>query len=155
MKMGVSIVAVLVAAAVIGCGGGDGGGTSSVTKAEFISRADAICKKTITRREAAVLALLKEQRERGEPTAREVQEQTEEVLLEVALPALSQLTDELAALGRPAGGGNEVDAMIEAYRVAIEEAEAEPAIFVDGEADPFAQPRKLAVAYGAKVCYQV
>lgn len=154
MKLaGVSIGLLLVAVLVVGCGGSDEGGTTaSIAKSEFVRRADAICKKAAADREAAALALFKEQRERGTPSNGEVQAQTEEVMTEVVVPSLRQMTDELAELGKPRGDGDQVDAIIEAYRTAIGEIEADTARVVDAEADPLVQPRALAVAYGATGC---
>lgn len=153
---GVLIGLVVAAVLVVGCGGSDesneSGTTTSITKAEFVRQANAICKKAAADREAAALALFKEQRERGAPSKGELQAQTEEVMVEVVLPALSQMTDELADLGTPKGDGDQVDAIIGAYRTAAEEIESDPAQVVDGEADPFVQPRALAVAYGADDC---
>lgn len=155
MKVMGVLISVLVAAAIAGCGGGDGSDTSSVTKAEFVKQAGKICKETAERQYDAVFALFKEQRERGQPSERELQEQTEEVLTEVTVPGYERLADELARLRAPVNGSDQVDAIIAAYREAIREAKSDPASVVDGKANPFAQPRKLALAYGVKDCREV
>ncbi len=152
---GVLIGVLLILVVAVGCGGADGSDTTTVTKAEFVKQAGAICKKTAARRDAAALALFKEQRERGEPSRQEVKEQTEEVLTDAVLPALDQMANELAELDAPVDDGTQIDAIIESYREAIQEAESEPSAVVTGESNPLIEPRKLAVAYGIKACVQV
>ncbi|MDX6624525.1 MAG: hypothetical protein QOE75_2457 [Solirubrobacterales bacterium] len=157
MKLAGVLMGTLLAAVVVAsCGGTDGSDTtSSVTKAEFVKQASSICTKTAAKRDAAALALFKEQRKRGEPSAKELQKRMEEVVSEAVLPALDHMTDELAELDAPTDGQEQVDAMIDAYREAIQEAESELTAVANGDSDPLSQPRKLAIAYGVKACVQV
>jgi hypothetical protein len=43
-----AIVAAVLALGAAGCGGGDGGGEDSLTRAEFVKQADAVCKRAQT-----------------------------------------------------------------------------------------------------------
>lgn len=156
MKLAGVLIGVLLAAVVAaGCGGDDGGETSSVTKAVFVKQAGAICQKTDADQTAAAFDLFKEQRERGQPSAQELQERTEEVVTAVIVPRVEQMAEELEQLEAPAGDSEEIAALIEAYETAAKEAKSEAAAFVDGKVDPFQEPREMAVAYGLKRCEQV
>lgn len=156
MKLGAVLIGVLLTVlAVAGCGGGDGSDASTTTKAEFVRQAEEICAKTAKKQEAAAIALIEEQQERGQRTAREVQEGIEEVLTEVVVPGLGRMASELDALEKPDGEADRVNAVVEAYEAAVKEIQADPEPVADAEVDPVEEPRKLAAAYGMKACAQV
>jgi hypothetical protein len=57
---GAFVVAMVIALVVVGCGGGDSSTTvGSISKEDFIVKADAICKKGTERLQKAIFAALK------------------------------------------------------------------------------------------------
>jgi len=151
---------VFAIALVAGCGGGgddtssassessDGG--SSLTKAEFIKEADAICSEG----NEAVSTEAEEFAEENEidiekPTTAE----QEEVVSDVVAPAIQEQAEKIDELGAPSGEEDEVAAIVEAVESGAGEAEASPNTIVEGTGPgPFAEANKLANAYGLKVC---
>jgi hypothetical protein len=137
---------------VAGCGssGDSTDSTASITKAELISKGDAIC-------EAGNEAIEEEgeefAEENGIDTEKATTAQQEEVVSEVVAPGISEQAEELGALGAPSGEEEEVEAIVSAVETAAGEAEEEPSLLVEGEgAGPFAEANELATNYGFKVC---
>lgn len=144
-----------------GCGGDDEGTSSApeaqsttavaaVTKADYITQADAICKTANDASEqastAAVQALGTE-----EPTA----EQLSTIASDVVLPGLEKQLAALRALPKPSEGAEEVDAIYADLDTAIASAKEDPSILTNGEEsaeNPFAGANEKAVAFGMKEC---
>lgn len=149
-------MAIALAAAVAGCGGGDdttASGDSSVqalTKPEFIKQADKVCKDG----EEAL-------EDEGEKFAEEndvdienpTDEQKEEVITEVIGPALHKQGEELAALGAPEGEEETVEAIVDALESGADEIENDPAILIEGKDNPpLEEASELASDYGLTEC---
>ena len=153
MRSFIGAVAVLVGIALIavGCGGSgdDTGNTPTLTKAEFIARADRICARTDQEQREALRDFFKER-----PNAAVNQALNEKVVLEVGLPAIQAETEELDALPMPEGDEEDIQAIIDGLEEAIEKGEDDPGSLVTlkSGAGPFTAVGKLAGEYGFKVC---
>lgn len=151
IKMLLATAAVAGAGLIVGgCGGDDDTAdatTASITKAEWIARADAICTEGNTRvaREAG-------ERFAGlEPGSPAFERAHARLLPEVALPDLRDQVTRIAALDMPRGDEGQIDAIVAAVRAGIDESEADPAAF-DAPDGSLAEAAKLIGAYGSKVC---
>ena len=140
-----------IAAIVTGCGSSDDS-TSSLTKAQFIAQADAICKTGNAEIESGFEAFAKENslKENEEPSKAQQVEIAETILV----PNVKNQGDEIRALEAPSGDEDEISAMLDALDEGVEEAEAEPEALFKAESDPFGPANKIAKEYGLKVCGQ-
>jgi hypothetical protein len=145
---GVLAIALIAA----GCGGGnDTTTTASLTKAEFLKQGNQICDEGNKEINAGFEEFLKKNNlsHRQKPT----QAQREEVAETVILPGVAKQVEGVKALGAPSGEEEKVDAIIEGAEEAIEEAEEDPAAFVNEEGgDPFKEVDKLTSEYGLTSC---
>jgi hypothetical protein len=155
-----------IAAIAAGCGGGggdDGGGSSaseattttasttsgSLSKAEFVAKSDAACRKGS---ESATAELSSYMKEKAIPESREPNaEQFAEIVAKILVPALHRQVDEIRALGAPASDEQEVDAILDSVESSIAKAEAEPEL-ARSTTKLFAKADKLAQEYGFKFC---
>lgn len=136
-----------------GCGsGGEDSTASPLTKAQFVKQADAICDKREKEKNVAILAYVEEKN--LNPARKLSQEDQETVVKDLGAPPLAAMIEELDALGAPSGDEEQVDAIVEAFEVALEEAEADPASVVPGS-DPFDEADELAGKYGLEECGEV
>jgi hypothetical protein len=155
MAIVAGVLAVALTVAVAGCGGDDEASASSITKAEFIKKADAICKQALEQAEVDFAALVKE----NETLLEETKEGTPAfeaiypaVVNGILAPTVEKEVDEIQALGAPEGDEAKVDAMLETLEGDLETAEAKPKR-VGFEAEKiFAPSTELAREYGLKVC---
>jgi hypothetical protein len=134
--------ALVIAFFTAGCGGG--GDSAAPTKAEFIKRSDAICKKA-NRVEVAGLRAL-------DASNGSRKSSPEEQLKVVILPAVRAEAEEIGALAPPQGEEERVNAIVAAYERALVEGEKDIASLLDGSSSKFEKAFKLAQAYGFKVC---
>ena len=148
-----------VALILVGCGGGSSdstsassdSSTSALSKAEFIKKADAICKAGGKRTQEEFAAYIEEKKLSGkkEPT----EAQYAEVSDEIQVPALKRQAEEIRALGAPAGDEDQITELVDAVDEGIENVEAaDPQKALESASPMFAEADKLAVAYGLKVC---
>ena len=140
-----SVAAVLVALA-LGAGCGDDGSSSgeTLTKAEFIEQADAIC------------AAGNEELNSLEPdfnTGKNPAQIVDSFVSEQLIPVLQTEHDEIEALGAPEGDEAEVENLLASLQGAIDAAEEDPLAFVIGD-EAIAEADKAAEAYGLKECGQ-
>ena len=109
----------LLALVAVGCGSSDDdtGSTESeatLTKAEFVKQANAICKAGNDEIEAAI-------EEDGEPKN---EAEGEEFIEETVLPAVANQVEEISELGYPEGkDGEEAEAIVASAEENVEEAE--------------------------------
>ncbi len=143
-----------LAAALImsGCGGSD----SSLTKAEFIKQADAICLKEQKVKAAALEAyLLKVGVGPGKPmTLAQAEYQTKKVLM----PPIRSMAEQINDLGAPDGEEDKVEAILTGVEQAIETSEKEAETRrktgkVGAYNDPFEEVAKLSQRYGFNTCF--
>lgn len=150
----------------VGCGGGsDGDGeeaasssqTASISRAEFIEKADAVCGKGQKQVKAEYAAYLEENdiEELGEGGESETEAEARMAdIIEAAIPALRQQLEGIRELGAPAGEEARVSAYLEAAEAGIEKGEEDPRAMFTSSKALFAQSDKLAGEIGFKVCGQ-
>jgi hypothetical protein len=140
---------VLVAALVAGCGGDDSDTTASLSKAEFIKQADAICEKSESKVSSEFEDFAKENdwSEDEEPT----KEQQEEAIAEVIGPSVQSQAEEIRELGAPEGDEKTINKMLTAVEDGVEALEESPDQLVEGK-NPLAKGSKLARDYGLEKC---
>ena len=143
------ICVALLGALVSGCGSSDG--EETIAKAEFVEEANAICKKGQKEREAAAGLALSDLG--GGKSIDEAD--TEEVYVDVIVPYLVRMTDELGELDQPDSGAETASAVVESFEEGIEVIEDDPAKVLKGAVDPFKEAREQAQAYGLKACIYV
>ena len=148
------IIAMLLAAlalvVVAGCGSDDDEGgeeTQTLTKVEFIKQGDEICGEAEDRSEKEAEEFAEEN---GFTLEKANEEQIEEAISEVLVPALNRQAEELDALGAPEGDEERVEAIVTALEDGASEVADEPKIAFQGQ--PLKEASKLAKDYGFKVC---
>lgn len=145
------ITAGVLAATLVACGAGGAGSqtSSSVTKAQFIKSADAICARTeLTKEVAARKAVAKT------PIFKELKVDrgaAKTLLLQTVIPPVEEMVDELRGLDRPEGDEQSVRAIIAAYAHGIDVTRRRPMGVVSG-LDPFTEADRSAARYGLGVC---
>lgn len=147
--LGVVAIAVVVA----GCGSSSSDdSTASLTKAQFISQANAICKKGNAEVESEFEDFAKKNGIEGnkEPTTAQEVELAETILT----PNVKSQSEELRALGAPSGDEDEITAMLDSLDQGVEEAEADPEALIEGKAEPFKDASQKAQKYGLTACGQ-
>lgn len=149
--MAIAISVLALAAVAAGCGGGDDSGDSSsttLTKAEFIKEADAICVKGNEAIEEEVEDFAVDN---DVDTENPTKEQQEEVIADVVAPGTRAQVEEISELGAPSGDEETIEAMVEAVETASTELEDDPGQLLE-EGNPLAEGSKLAREYGLKEC---
>ena len=137
--------AIAVAGIAAGCGGGDEAGdttTTSLTKAAWIAKADAICQQGNQEIEQAA----RQQFGNGKPTAAEVRD----FGTGTALPNTQTQVDKIRALGAPSGDEDQVNKILDTVQADIDKAKAAG----DVQDSTFSDGNALAEQYGLKVCGQ-
>jgi hypothetical protein len=130
-----------------GCGGDDddddgGDGGEALSKEEFVAEANQVCQAGNAELDAAGNEAFGE----GEPTPQE----QEEFVTETAVPNIQGQIDDIRALGIPEGDEDEVNGFLDEAEAVIDEAEADPQTFFQG--DPFAEVNDDLTAYGLTTC---
>ena len=137
----------IFAMAVSGCGDGgdDGDTTASLTKAQFVKQANAICAK----HNKQVATEFNEFAQEGNLEDRSAAEVTKAVA-DIGIPALKKQLDELQALPVPEGEEEEVELIFQRLERTIEKVEDEPSFRTSG--DPYEELNKPAFDYGIAEC---
>lgn len=149
----ISLLVALAAIALVvaGCGGGSDSteGTSSLSKAKFLKKGNAICVGHEKEIQAGFEKFAKEHNlsKKKEPSEGELKE-----LSEVLLPIVQSQIDEIRALGSPSGDEKEVEAILSAAEKGVEEVEKKPSVIAEGGGGPFAKANKLSREYGLTKC---
>jgi hypothetical protein len=130
-----------------GCGGDDddddgGDGGEALSKEEFVSQANQIC----TDGNAEVETAATETFQNGQPTP----EEEEAFVTDTVLPSVQGQIDQIRALGIPEGDEDEVNGFLDEAEAIVDEAEADPQTFFQG--DPFAEVNDDLTAYGLTAC---
>lgn len=123
---------------------------SSLTKAEFVKKGNAICARTEKEVTEGVEKFRKEHNFSETKPASE--KQVAELAEGVLVPKVRKQIDELRALSIPSGDEEEVEAYFAAAEEALKETEADPSVFGQGGIGPFGKANKLAREYGLTVC---
>jgi hypothetical protein len=145
--------AMIAASLLAGCGGGgDDASGSSISKAEFIAKADAICKQSNKRMESEIFKYLRTNRVKGSLRKPSL-EDNEKFIVAVLIPNLKREIKELKALGVPAGDEEKVNAMIAALEEGLQTAEDDTKSVAGGTSDiVFGIASRLAGEYGLETC---
>jgi hypothetical protein len=148
----VALLAALALLVPIGCGsdGSDSGGSGStdLTRAEFIKKAEAICEQTDKAQEAAQRAFQKKYPEADSTTPWE-----EKIIVVAGLPPVQKEAEALGALPVPSGDEEEIQAIVESMEDGVDGARSNPAsLLQEGSVGPFTEAVKLAREYGFKAC---
>jgi hypothetical protein len=143
-------VALLATASVVGCGGGDDdgtatadeGSTSSLSKAEFVKKANSICVKKSQ-------DLLEEMREfADEPAGASAQD----AIQQLWPPALREEAEEIRGLGAPEGGEAKVEAYLASLGKVTDEIEAKKPKDIFKLQELLVGVNSAAAAYGLESC---
>jgi hypothetical protein len=134
-----------------GCGGASGASSTSLSKAEFVKRANAICEKA--RKDGGNgLRRYSKQHEQAGSSAEEQAEMQAAGIQAVVLPRIEQQNEELEALGTPAGD----HAMLDEYLASLQKVATKG---TEGAPIPetqlvqlFDPSSKAARAYGIEEC---
>jgi hypothetical protein len=124
--------------------------TSSLTKAQFIKQADAVCEKAGDEIEGEVEAFAEENEI---PTDKEPSDEVkEEIVTEVIVPNIEEQAEGIAALGAPSGEEEQVDQIVEGIETAASETSEDPGSVISGGEGAFKGVNEEAKEYGFKVC---
>jgi hypothetical protein len=129
--------ALVIALILAGCGGDDSSSsTTSISKDEFIAKADAICQKGTKRMEAGLVGFLTN---KGGKIRKPSQEDSEEFIVTVLTPSLRREI--------------KVEALIAALEEGLDTAEDDPEAVAAGSTDiVFGIASRLAGEYGIETC---
>jgi hypothetical protein len=144
------LAAALVGLVVLaGCGGSDSTTSSTsetLTKSEFVAKANAICAKGNQEIRAEGKKLFSS----GQAPSKAAQEK---FVTGTVIPSIQQQVDGVDALPAPAGDEQKVQAIVDAARSALAKVKQDPALITEqAQSDPFAQADKLTNAYGMTQC---
>jgi hypothetical protein len=147
------LAAMAIAIVAAGCGSSDDSTETVVlTKAEFITQGDAICKKGSEQIEDEADAFAEEN---DIDTSKPTKEEQEEVISGVLGPALQGQAEEISALGAPDGEEEKVEAIVTALESGAEELEDDPgSLLEESGTDPLEEANELANEFGFKECGQ-
>lgn len=144
MLLVLALFCAAIALTVAGCGGGDDT-TTSLTKAQFVKQANALCAK-YNERMAADYTQYAEENFKGEPSPA----LAEEAVAKTTIPASEEELEDLRSLPVPGGEEKKVEALLERRQEALEKIEDEPLFKVAG--DPFEEFNQPLTDYGLTEC---
>ena len=119
---------------------GDGGG-SKISKAEFITKANARC------------TILNGQMDEASAAVTTEEEQIA-FFTDALVPDLRAAMSDIRALGFPKGDEALLDGLMDQTEDVLTQISADPASFVGSQVDPFAEINAQLAAYGLTVCGQ-
>jgi hypothetical protein len=145
--------AIVAAFSVAGCGGGGGDSitvqTGSLTKAEFVTRANAACAAARIQFEKAFAQYDRTHELKNAPSE---EAWLEGIIEKAVLPNYEQrMIDQISTIGAPAGEKQEVVEFLESLRQRLNELKEEPKE-LNKTPFPFAKTAALAKKYGFKGC---
>ena len=151
---GLAFVAILTVGLVAaGCGSGNDNSTSTtaaLTKAEFLKKGNAICKKGNQQINKAANQTFTKKKYPNGPPPKSVQTK---FATDTLIPNIQSQIDGVNALGAPTGDEAKVKAIVDSAQSALDKAKADPTILLQSSKnDPFAETNKLAKAYGLTAC---
>lgn len=139
-----TLILILAALALAGCGGGDDSPEATLSKAQFAKRSNLVCSAASNEQfEKAGLYLQKH------PKAEEAQ-----MIEPVAIPALEKELVELEELGLPRGAEEQAEAFIDEFEAALEQLKEDPEALFTAQGNPFEKANKLAEKYEYGDCSQ-
>ncbi len=145
---GLAFVAILIVGLVLAaCGSSNNNSTSTtaaLTKAEFLKKGNAICKKGNQQINQAGKAIFKPKQK---PTSAQLQK-----FANAAETSIQSQINELKALGAPSGDQTKVTAMLATAQVNLSKVKQNPTLLTSNNQHPFAGAAKLLHAYGLTTC---
>ena len=143
----IPLVLVVLGLALVGagCGGGDDKSSSSLSKAEFIRKGNAICAAGNKQIEAKAGQLFGTKQK---PSEGELKQFASTVLL----PSVEKQVAELKKLSPPSGDEDEVKAILDAAQDGIDKGKQDPLSLTQEKGGPFDKANALARKYGLTVC---
>jgi len=129
------------------CGDDDGGGSSGVSKSEYLAEARTICQKgnqALTAASNDVFAKLPPGQKLSDP-------EIEGFVRSTVIPTIRDQVAELRKLTPPKGEKDHVDEIYDELDAGLDELEKNPKKLTDGS-NVFADADKLATKYGITVC---
>jgi hypothetical protein len=144
------LTAAALVALVAGCGGGDStSDSSSVTKAQFVKEADAICTNGDKQDEKDFEKFSKEHNlSEGKEPSKEVQE---EAVQDIVVPGVRQQIEEIDDLAAPEGDEAKIEAVVTSVEEGLDELESDPTLLFKGK-NPLEKGSTLAREYGMTKC---
>jgi hypothetical protein len=148
----IPLVLVVLALALVaaGCGSDDnkksGGSSSSISKAEFLRKGNAICAAGNKEINAQGKKLF------GSNQKRPSKAKMKQFASTVLIPSVQKQVDQIKALGAPKGDEAQVNAITAAAQDGIDKGKQDPLALTSDKADPFKKANKLAREYGLKAC---
>lgn len=139
-----SFIAIVAALALAGAG--CGGGSSSLTKAEFTKQAEKICEDAKAREITAfTTSAAKSQQKKlsGEAASK--------FIVEGTLQPVEAMADEIGELGTPSGDRGQVAKIIEAFESTADEARQDPAAALKATG-VYRKADQVAARYGLTAC---
>jgi hypothetical protein len=133
------------------CGGG-GSETVSITKAEFVRKASAVCVNIKKQISSEFASYLKSQNGEAPKQGAALAAAEAEIVEKILAPNRRQEAEELRELGVPSEDGGQAKAISDALEEDIEEAEKHPKMAIRNTATVFAKSNQLATEYGLKEC---
>lgn len=146
----------LLGATLGGCGGGSGGDTVTVqtgtlSKAEFIKRADSICEAARAKFNREFVAFLKANKSTLSSSKASQEDSLAQIVETTLLPNYERVVTKIGALGAPKADEREVALFLNALNDRLGELEENPNE-ASAAANPFPKAEKHARAYGLNGC---
>lgn len=129
--------------------------TGTLSKVQFIQRADTICQETRDRFEEELSKLFQEEglkSAEGKVPQAEEEAKGEEVLETILVPVYEGQIKRIGSLGAPTGDEEEVQSFLDATQENLDRASAEPQQFISSEGQKFTEATQIARAYGLPGC---
>lgn len=135
-----------------GCGsGGDAEATASLTKAEFLTKGNAICAKGGEEINKAYEAFSRKHVAGGKTPSKAL---LDEAAAEIVLPVREREVHLLRGLGTPSGQEERVDAMLTAWEEGIEKGARDPnSLRKAGPEFAFHKASSMGIDYGLEKCW--
>jgi hypothetical protein len=136
---------------------GCGGGSTGISREEFVKEASSVCRKTGERIQSEFTAYGKSREGREDVRAEEAGELTFReaaigVANEIVIPAMRRQLAELRALGVPEGDEGRAKALLDAFGEGVEKAEKRPERAAQDGTEAFGRQERLADEYGLQGC---
>ena len=145
---------------IAGCGSGNGGSdndqvtirSSSLSKKEFIEKADAICRARVSEAHEGFEAFV-ERKKVATASPAEQAVLANEAVDTIIRPPLEKQISEIRDIGAPVGDEDQIAAILTAIQKALDEGQTNPTGVIGGSS--FARPSAMARKYGFAVCGSV
>jgi hypothetical protein len=149
--------ALVITAAVAGCGGGDGDEPPPISRSAFVEKGSAICVSTRQGIRSDFEAFTKGSEGQEVARAERAGELTPEeaaarVGEKIIIPAMRQELEEFRALGIPPGDSDKVTALLETFEEGVKKAEKSPERAAASGTEAFGESGRVAAAYGLEGC---